>query len=54
MSSCIWPETAAAGENNPEFMSKSVSPLHFLLLTFAGWTNRNQQLVIEYIVGSKN
>ena len=31
-------------------MPKSISPLHFLLFTFAGWTNRHQQSVIEYLL----
>ena len=30
-------------------MSVSVSPLHFLLFTIAGWINRHQQTVIEYL-----
>ncbi|MDA2926863.1 hypothetical protein MYX78_06460 [Acidobacteria bacterium AH-259-G07] len=31
------------------FMPVSVSPLHFLLFTFAGWINQHQQSVIEYL-----
>ena len=30
-------------------MPVSVSPLHFLLFTFAGWINQHQQSVIEYL-----
>ncbi len=30
-------------------MSVSASPLHFLLFTLAGWVNRHQQAVIEYL-----
>ncbi len=30
-------------------MSTSVSPLQFLLFTFAGWISRHQQAVIEYL-----
>ena len=30
-------------------MSVSASPLHFLLFTFAGWVNRHQQEIIEYL-----
>ena len=30
-------------------MPKSISPLHFLLFTFASWTNRHQQSVIDYL-----
>lgn len=28
-----------------------VTPLHFLLLALAGWVNRRQQTVIDYLVG---
>ena len=30
-------------------MSVFASPFHFLLFTFAGWINRHQQRVIEYL-----
>ena len=31
-------------------MTADVSPLQVLLVTFAGWINRHQQHVIEYLV----
>ena len=27
----------------------TTTPLHFLLLTFAGWVNRQQRGVVEYL-----
>jgi len=31
-------------------MTAEILPLRFLLLTFAGWVNRQQQQVLEYLV----
>src|SRR6185503_2239257 len=32
-----------------EVFSNEMTPLHFLLVCFAGWMNHRQQLVIEYL-----
>ncbi len=31
-------------------MTADLSPLRLLLVTLAGWVNRHQQLVVEYLV----
>jgi hypothetical protein len=37
------------GEEGRKFsMSKSL-PMHYVLMVFAGWLNRHQQAVIEYL-----
>jgi hypothetical protein len=38
----------------PKLEQMNALPLHFLMLIFAGWVNRHQQDVIEYLVVCQN